>query len=119
MGDGAPASNFSARPALAPTVSANEALATSPLHVGIDRPNITNGSCNHRLGAIWDDMTQRDKMRELFRRFGGDRTQVVRAYADAERRGEVERVRDSNDLRAEDYASRLFADGIQKRWLQQ
>lgn len=62
-------------------------------------------------------MTQRDMMRELFRRFGGDRAQVVEAYAEAERRGEVERVRDAHDMSADEYASRLFADGVEKSWI--
>jgi len=57
-------------------------------------------------------------MRELFRRFDGNRARVVQAYAEAEQRGEVERVRDSHGMRADEYASRLFADGVQKRWLQ-
>jgi hypothetical protein len=64
-------------------------------------------------------MTQRDTMRKLFRRFDGDRTRVVKAYAEAERRGEVTRVRDSHDMGADKYASRLFADGVQKRWIQE
>jgi hypothetical protein len=37
-------------------------------------------------------MKQRDMMRELFRRFRGDRARVVEAYVEAERRGDVERV---------------------------
>lgn len=56
-------------------------------------------------------------MRELFRRLGGDRERVVRAYAEAERQGEVWRTRDSQDMSADEYASRLYADGIQKKWL--
>jgi hypothetical protein len=64
-------------------------------------------------------MKQRDKMRELFQRFDGCRAQIVRAYADAERRGEVERVRDSNGLSADVYAARLFSDGVRKKWIQQ
>jgi hypothetical protein len=64
-------------------------------------------------------MKQRDLMRHLFRRFNGDRAQIVAAYADAERRGEVARVRDTYGMSADDYASRLFADGIKKGWIQQ
>jgi len=64
-------------------------------------------------------MKQRDMMRKLFRRFDGDRTSVVKAYAKAEQRGEVKRVRDSHDMGSDEYASRLFADGIQKRWIQE
>jgi hypothetical protein len=64
-------------------------------------------------------MKQRDLMRELFRRFGGDRARVVEAYAEAERRGEIERVRDAHEMSADEYASRLFADGVEKRWIHQ
>ena len=52
--------------------------------------------------------TQRDVMRDLNRRFGGDDDKVVAAYAAAERRGDVRRA--SN-------ARRLYADGIAKGWL--
>jgi hypothetical protein len=63
-------------------------------------------------------MKQRDMMRELFRRFAGDRARVVGTYAEAERRGEVGRVRDSHHMSADEYASRLFADGVKKNWIQ-
>jgi hypothetical protein len=64
-------------------------------------------------------MKQRDKMRELFRRFDGNKVRIVSAYAEAERHGEVERARNSHDLIADDYASRLFADGVRKKWIRQ
>ena len=64
-------------------------------------------------------MKQRDKMRKLFVRFDGDRAKVIEAYAEAERRGNVERSRDGQNRSADEYASRLFADGICKRWIQQ
>ena len=58
-------------------------------------------------------------MRKLFRRFDGDRSRVIAAYAKAERRGEILRVHDSRNMSADEYASRLFADGVQKRWIQE
>ena len=58
-------------------------------------------------------------MRKLFRRFDGDRTRVVKAYAEAEQCGEVKRVRDSHDMGTDQYASRLLADGVQKSWIQE
>ena len=61
--------------------------------------------------------TQRDKMRELFRLHGGNRTRVVQAYAAAEQRGEVQRASDVHNLTADDYAARLFEDGIKKGWI--
>ena len=72
------------------------------------------------VGLIVDRAeTQRGLMRKLFRRFGGDRMLVVNAYAQAERSVEVERVRDTHNISADEYASRLFADGVEKRWIYQ
>jgi uncharacterized protein (DUF433 family) len=64
-------------------------------------------------------MKQRDMMRELLRRLAGDRAQVIAAYATAERGGEVHRSRDSRNMTAEDYAARLFADGVRKGWIRE
>src|SRR5258706_1628793 len=63
------------------------------------------------------DKTQRDKMRELFNLYGGDEARVIRAYAEAEQRGEVPRESDLHSLTAHDYAARLFADGLRKGWI--
>ncbi len=64
-------------------------------------------------------MTQRDKMRELFRRFDGDELRVVEAYVDAERCREVKRVSNNYEMSPKEYALRLFADGVAKKWIQQ
>jgi hypothetical protein len=56
-------------------------------------------------------------MRELYVRFGGDKTQCVAAYSAAEQRGEVLRESDEYHIPPETYASGLFEDGIRKRWL--
>ena len=61
--------------------------------------------------------TQRDVMRALWRRFGPDPEQTIRAYAEAELRGEVQRKSDVHHMPAAEYASRLYADGIKKGWL--
>jgi len=62
-------------------------------------------------------MKQRDKMRELFQLHRGDEARVIQAYAEAEERGEVPRESDLHSLTAQDYAARLFADGIRKGWI--
>jgi hypothetical protein len=62
-------------------------------------------------------MNQRDKMRELFREFGKDPHMVVEKYANAERRGEVTRKRNSHGLTSHNYGVRLLADGIKKKWI--
>jgi hypothetical protein len=56
-------------------------------------------------------------MRHLYQQFGGDEAKVVVAYAAAERRGEVDRRSNQRDLDAEDYARRLYADGMAKGWI--
>jgi len=61
--------------------------------------------------------SQRDVMRELNRRFGGDQDKVVAAYAAAERCGDVQRASNVRDIDPEEYARRLYADGVAKRWL--
>jgi hypothetical protein len=62
-------------------------------------------------------MTQRDKMRDLYKQYNGNKQMVCRAYAAAERAGLVKRVRNSQNMSAEDYADPLWKDGIKKGWL--
>ncbi len=62
-------------------------------------------------------MTQRDVMRNLFRRFGGDHDRIVAAYAAAERAGDVQRASNVRGMEPEEYAERLYQDGIKKGWL--
>jgi len=56
-------------------------------------------------------------MRDLNRRFGGDDDKVVAAYAAAERRGEVRRASNVHGMTPEEYARRLYADGVAKGWI--
>ena len=56
-------------------------------------------------------------MRELDRRFRGDHDKVVAAYAAAERRGDEKRASNVGHLEPEEYASRLYADGVAKGWI--
>ena len=60
--------------------------------------------------------TQRDVMRELVKRLGPNKQAVVAAYAAAEQRGEVDRLRDKNGIDAERYARAFWADGVKKGW---
>jgi len=62
-------------------------------------------------------MKQRDKMRELFRRYGDREEVLIREYAAAERRGEVERTRNKYGLSPEGYASALLNDARKKGWI--
>lgn len=62
-------------------------------------------------------ISQRDYMRELVRRFGPDEERVVREYATAEERGEVERRSNSNGITTEQYARALWIDAIKKGWI--
>lgn len=61
--------------------------------------------------------SQRDVMRELFRRHRGDEWAMIREYAAAERRGEVARERNDNGLEPEEYAWRLLEDARKKGWI--
>jgi hypothetical protein len=61
--------------------------------------------------------TQRDTMRALYRKYGGDRENTVAEYAAAERRGDIRRKRNASGLASIEYARRLFADGEKKGWL--
>ena len=55
-------------------------------------------------------------MRRLIQRYGHDRDRVVKAYAEAERRGEVQRKSNKHGISPEGYATALFADGVKKGW---
>lgn len=62
-------------------------------------------------------LSQRDFMRQLVSRFGHDEERVVREYAAAEARGEVERQSNSHRLTAEQYARALWNDAVKKGWI--
>ncbi len=62
-------------------------------------------------------MNQRDKMRELFNRYGNRKDILIQEYAEAERRGEVVRKNNKNGMSAEVYAYWLLADAKKKGWL--
>ncbi len=62
-------------------------------------------------------MKQRDKLRELFKRFGDNEAALIREYAAAERRGEVTRVSNDYDVDEEEYARRLLNDARKKGWV--
>lgn len=61
--------------------------------------------------------TQREMMRELFRRFRGDEEAIIAAYAAAERNGEVSRGSNAYDLTPDEYAYRLLEDARKKGWI--
>lgn len=61
--------------------------------------------------------SQRDTMRELFRKYRGDERRVVEEYAAAERRGEVDRASNEYGLTPEEYAYRLLEDARKKGWI--
>jgi hypothetical protein len=60
---------------------------------------------------------QRDVMRDLNRRLVGDREKVVAPHAAAERHGEVSRPSNVRGMEAEEYAERLYQDGVAKGWI--
>jgi hypothetical protein len=60
---------------------------------------------------------QRDTLRRLVERFGMNEEKVVKEYAAAERRGEVKRSRNKNNLEPEGYARALWRDARGKGWI--
>lgn len=65
------------------------------------------------------DESQRDVMRRLYVKHNGNEDAVVRAYAEAEQRGEVQRESNAYGIDAIAYARALFADGARKGWLRE
>lgn len=61
--------------------------------------------------------SQREYIRELVRRFGVNEERVVREYAAAVERGEVERKSNSHGITAEQYARALWNDAVKKGWI--
>lgn len=64
-----------------------------------------------------EPISQRDYMRELLVRLGGDRDKVCAAYARAEQEGIVTRNRNTHNMPPEDYSAALWEDGVKKGWL--
>ena len=61
--------------------------------------------------------SQRELMRRLYREHRGHAEKTIRAFAEAERRGEVRRASNVYNLDALSYARLLFADGRRRGWL--
>lgn len=61
--------------------------------------------------------SQRDMMRDLYKRSKGDPGRVIREYAVAEQKRLVRRKANKSGLSPEEYARALFADGMKKGWL--
>jgi hypothetical protein len=62
-------------------------------------------------------LTQREYMRMLVNRYGVNEERVVREYADAEERRDVERKSNAPGYTARQYARALWQDGVRKGWL--
>ena len=63
------------------------------------------------------EMSQRDYMRMLYRRYNGNEERIIEAYASAEMNGEVLRMNNTYNLSPIQYARRLYKDGISKEWI--
>jgi hypothetical protein len=59
--------------------------------------------------------SQRDAMRRILLEHGYDKMRVLRAYASGDRRGEIPRKSDMNDMSPERYAEEVWADGHRPR----
>ena len=62
-------------------------------------------------------MKQREYLRQLYQRFGGDQERVIRAYAAGEEEGVVSRKSNSYRLTSLQYAKQMWVDAIDKGWL--
>ena len=62
-------------------------------------------------------MSQREKMKALYKQHKGDEKLAVKQYAQAEKDGEVKRDSNEYDLSPENYAQRLWNDGVNDGWL--
>jgi hypothetical protein len=60
---------------------------------------------------------QRESMLELIEQYRGNKQSVIAAYARAERRGEVAHESNKSAYTPEQYARRLWQDGIRKGWI--
>lgn len=60
---------------------------------------------------------QRHFMLDLIEQYGPNEELVVSEYAKAERRGQVERKKNKSGYTPEQYARRLWQDGVRKKWI--
>ena len=60
---------------------------------------------------------QRDAMREVFKKYNGDKNNAVRAYAWLEENSYTPRKNNTHGFGAMYYAEALYNDGIKKGWL--
>ena len=56
-------------------------------------------------------------MRQFYREHRGNREETIRAFAEAERRGDVHRASDIYHIDSLTYARLLFVDGLRRSWL--
>ena len=64
-------------------------------------------------------MQQRQKMRQLFRHHNGNEEACIRDYAAAELRKEVPRRSNRHQMDPDEYARRLFYDGMKRGWIKE
>lgn len=86
-------------------------------HMNDHNPALTNIVKKNGRTESGRPLSQRDVMRSVYAKCGGDDERAVREYAEAERRGEVQRSSNAYSLSPEQYARALLADGKRKGWL--
>jgi hypothetical protein len=60
---------------------------------------------------------QRDAMRDVFSKYNGKKTKVIKAYAWLEEKGYAPRKNNAHNFSSTYYAEALYNDGIKKGWL--
>lgn len=85
---------------------------------GHDVVEITIPEASRQLSSPEPDgvLSQRDMMRHLVSTYGRNEDVVCQKYAQAERRGKVERRSNRCDLSPQAYAHALWSDGLRKGW---
>ncbi len=81
------------------------------------RPSPESSSLSSCIADRLVFTSQRDLMRFLVGKLGHNQDSVCREYAAADRQGLVPRNSNRHGLSAEQYAHRLYADGIRNGWL--
>jgi hypothetical protein len=61
--------------------------------------------------------TKRDVMRNLYRRLSADHDKGRRGVRSGRTAGEVTRASNVRHMEPEEYAGRLYADGVKKGWM--
>ena len=93
------------------TITYSELKRNPPFHAAEKEFKITLD------GPIPYFQSQRDAMKEIFKKYNGEKDDVIKTYAWMEGKGYAQRKSNLYHLSAMSYAKALYRDGIRRRWL--